>query len=123
MTTIEAKLADAAVAQKSIGAPNRTVFDLLKQQQSEIERALPRHMDADRFARIAMTQLRRTPALLACDAASIISSVMRLAQIGLEPDGRNAYLVPYKTECTPIVSYMGYMELARRSGQVADIYA
>ena len=77
MTTIEAKLADAAVAQKSTGAPNRTVFDLLKQQQSEIERALPRHMDADRFARIAMTQLRRTPALLTCDAASIISSVMR----------------------------------------------
>ena len=102
---------------------NPTVFDLLKRQETEIERALPRHMDADRFARIATTQLRRTPKLMECDAASIIGAVMRLAQVGLEPDGRNAHLVPYGKECTPVIDYRGYMELARRSGQVADIYA
>lgn len=101
----------------------KSVFDLLKGQAAEIERALPKHMDADRFARIAMTQLRRTPKLMQCDAGSIIGSVMRLAQVGLEPDGRNAHLVPFGKECTPVIDYRGYMELARRSGQVADIYA
>lgn len=121
MTNKLAERVENSAAAAKTGQP--TVFDLLKNQQTEIERALPKHMDSDRFARIAMTQLRRTPKLMQCEPMSLIGAVMRLAQVGLEPDGRNAHLVPFGKECTPVIDYRGYMELARRSGQVADIYA
>jgi recombinational DNA repair protein RecT len=43
--------------------------------------------------------------------------------MGLEPDGRNAYLVPYGNECTLIPGYMGLVQLAYRSGEIASIHA
>jgi recombinational DNA repair protein RecT len=36
---------------------------------------------------------------------------------------RQCYLVPYGTECRLEVSYIGYLELARRSGQFRDVDA
>lgn len=49
--------------------------------------------------------------------------------MGLEPDGRNAHLIPYEnrklgiTECQLIVDYKGYVELVMRSGLVSRIHA
>lgn len=119
------KVATARDVQKAGAAPAKsaTVADRIQSQRDEIARALPRHVDADRFTRIALTQVRKTPKLAACEWPSLAAAIMSLAQVGLEPDGRNAHLVPFGRECTPIIDYRGYMELARRSGQVADIYA
>jgi recombination protein RecT len=119
------KVATARDVQKAGGstAKTATVADRIQGQRDEIARALPRHIDADRFTRIVLTQVRKTPKLAACEWPSLAAAIMGLAQVGLEPDGRNAHLVPYGRECTPIIDYRGYMELARRSGQVADIYA
>ena len=49
--------------------------------------------------------------------------LLNLSQMGLEPDGRNAHLIPYGKECTLIVDYKGYAELVMRSGLVASIHA
>jgi recombination protein RecT len=48
---------------------------------------------------------------------------MDSASIGLEPDGRNAHLIPYGKECTLVLDYKGLIELARRSGQVSELGA
>lgn len=50
---------------------------------------------------------------------------MSASQLGLEIGGplAQAYLLPFKTECTLIISYRGMMNLARRSGAVSAIYA
>lgn len=125
MTQLAEKLAnaDTATAAGSPAKRGNTIFDLIERQGPQIARALPAHLSAERFVRIALTQVRRTPRLAACDAASLLGAIMQLAQVGLEPDGRNAHLVPFKNEATAIIDYRGYMELARRSGQIADIYA
>lgn len=49
--------------------------------------------------------------------------LLDLSAAGLEPDGRRAYLIPYGTEATVIISYMGLIELMRRSGDVTSIMA
>ena len=49
--------------------------------------------------------------------------MLDLSSLGIEPDGRRAYLIPYGKECTLIVSYMGLIELIRRSGDVVSIRA
>jgi recombination protein RecT len=63
----------------------------------EIKRALPKHLNADRMSRIALTAFRRTPKLAECDPRSVFAAVIQASQLGLEPDtlGRS-YLIPYK---------------------------
>lgn len=85
--------------------------------------ALPKHLKADRFVRIATTALTRTPKLMECTPASFFKCLLDLSQMGLEPDGRRAHLIPYGKECTLIVDYKGIAELVMRSGLVSSIHA
>jgi len=85
--------------------------------------ALPKHLKPDRFIRIAITAINKNPKLLQCTKASLISCLMDLSQLGLEPDGRKAHLIPYADKCTLIIDYKGLVDLARRSGEIADIHA
>lgn len=98
---------------------------LLEKAKPQIALALPRHLNADRMLRIAMTSVRRTPKLLGCNQQSLLGAIMQSAQLGLEPDGvlGHAYLVPFKEEVQLIVGYKGLVDLARRSGQLSTIFA
>ena len=86
---------------------------------------LPSHFDANRFARIAMSSLRRNPQLLQCSPTSFLSALLQSAALGLEPDTAlgHSYLIPYGKEATLIVGYEGYIDLAYRSGVVTSIHA
>jgi recombination protein RecT len=102
---------------------------LLRQLQPEMERALPKHLTADRMARLALTALRTVKDLDKCTPQSFAACVMACSALGLEcntPLGE-AYLIPRTNhgtkECTLIVGYFGMMSLARRSGMVASIQA
>jgi recombination protein RecT len=90
---------------------------MLKKFQSEIERALPKHLNGDRMARIALTAFRRTPALGKCEPASVFAAVIQASQLGLEPDtlGR-AYLIPYGRECQFVPGWKGLVDLINRAG-------
>lgn len=97
---------------------------LLKAFQSEIARALPRHLNPDRMARIALTEFRKNPRLGQCNPRSVFAAVVQASQMGLEPGLMGqAYLVPYKEECQLIPGYQGLIELVRRSGKVRRIEA
>lgn len=93
---------------------------LLKEFQSEIARALPRHINADRMARIALTEFRRNPKLAQCEPKSIFASVIMGSQLGLEPGVLGqCYLVPYKGECQLIPGWQGLYSLVARAGQAS----
>ena len=86
--------------------------DLIERMKPEIARVLPAHLDPDRFTRIALTLVRKTPALAQCSPASFLGALMTCSELGLEPGvGGEAYLVPYKKECTLIIGYQGYAKL------------
>jgi recombination protein RecT len=89
----------------------------------QFRRALPRHLSPDRFARIAITALTRTPKLQQCTPESLMKCLLDLSAAGLEPDGRRAHLIPYGNECTLIIDYKGLVELIRRSGEVVGLRA
>jgi recombination protein RecT len=98
---------------------------LLEKMKPELMRALPRHMNADRMTRIALTAFRTTPGLLKCEPRSFIASVVQCATLGLEPNTGTgeAYLIPFGANCTVVVGYQGLIKLAKQTGQVVDIYA
>ena len=105
-------------------SPEQTIRHYLERMAPEIQRALPKHLDADRLARIAMTTIRQTPKLLECNIQSLLAAVMQSAQLGLEPNilGQ-AYIIPYGKEAQFIIGYRGMIDLARRSGHIESIYA
>jgi recombination protein RecT len=105
--------------------PNSEFRDVLMKLRPQILAALPKHLDPDRLLRIVLTAVRRTPALMSCSRESVLAAIMQAAQLGLEPDGNLglAYLLPYGNQCQLIVGWKGLIELARRSGLVANITA
>lgn len=98
--------------------------DALKRQ---LIRALPNHMDADRFARVALTELRKNKDLGKCEPVSFLGSLMRAGELGLEvgSDLGQAYLIPRKKEnileCNLMIGYRGMLELIWRSGKIKSI--
>ena len=103
-----------------------------------LEEAKPRHMTAERMARIATTELRKTPKLMACNPMSFLGAVIQCAQLGLEPGNAlgHAYILPFEkrakvngnwqtvdTEAQLIIGYRGMIDLARRSGQILSLSA
>jgi len=90
----------------------QTIGSMIQSLRPEIGRALPRGMDADRMARLALTVLRQTPKLAECSPQSFAGSLLTAAALGLEPGvNGEAYLVPYKRECQLIIGYQGYAKL------------
>lgn len=108
-----------------------TLKGLLTQDniKAQFALALPKHLDPERFSRIAITALTRTPKLQDCTQESFFRCLLDLSALGLEPDGRNAHLIPYKnnkaqtTECQLQIDYKGYVDLVMRSGEVSYIHA
>jgi recombination protein RecT len=103
-------------------AAKDTVAALMLQLKPQIEMALPKHVDIDRFVRAALTEIRKTPELMKCSKVSLMGALMTGAQLGLEfgPLG-HAYMVPFGGEVTFIIGYKGMLDLIRRSGSVSSV--
>jgi len=103
----------------------RDIKDLLQcdQFKQAVRMALPKHLTADRFVRVAINATLRTPKLLNCNKESFFRALMDLSSYGLEPDGRRAHLIPFGNEVQLIIDYKGLVELVRRSGDVSYIHA
>lgn len=91
--------------------------------RAQIERALPRHMSADRMARLTLTAVRKNMNLALCTPASFAGALLTSAALGLEPNvNGECYLVPYRNktaggryEAELIVGYQGYSKLFYQS--------
>jgi phage RecT family recombinase len=97
--------------------------------------AMPKWLNPERMLKVIFSATLRNPALLECTKESILQSVMMCAQLGLEPILGRAYLIPYNNrknidgqwvsvkECQMQPGYQGLIDLAKRSGEIADVYA
>lgn len=109
----------AAVTGKPEEAKDASTFPgMLNQFKDQVAKALPKHINADRMCRIALTAFRLEPKLGKCQPASVFAAVIQAAQLGLEPglNGR-AYLIPYGQECQLVPGWKGMLELANRTGR------
>ena len=114
-----------------------TIYDLIKKMKPEMKNALPKHVDADRLLRIAVTAVRTNPRLLECTQNSLLAGIMLSAQLGLEPNTplQQAFLIPYKRsikendqwykimEVQFQLGYQGILDLCYRTKTFKDIYA
>jgi recombination protein RecT len=149
------KTAAVEQAVQNIAKQPRTVRDLIQgpEFKTALRAVLPRAMRPDRFVRVALTAMMRTPDLAECSRESLFKALLDLSSYGLEPDGRRAHLIPFRNkkmcqcgheqdahkgqecsrcdcrqrrtlvECQLILDYKGLAELVRRSGEVSYIHA
>lgn len=110
---------------------------LLETQSKGISEALPKHVTPERLIKTMLVAANRIPDLLNCTQASIIETINRAAELGLDLSGTlgEAYPVPFKnkvktdggdrwvTQCQLIIGYRGFVKLARQSGEVKRIDA
>lgn len=131
MTTATLKSSLQSKSVNNEKSANNTIFGLMDKFKDQIALALPRHMTADRMARIVTTEVRKTPELLKCNPVSLFGAVIQCSQLGLEPGNNlsHAYLLPFFNSKTKthdvqlIIGYRGMLDLARRSGQIISISA
>lgn len=90
-----------------------------------IKNVASKYMTEDRISKAALLALSRQPKLANCSTISFLTSMMKAAQLDLDFSGATgqAYLIPFKQECTLIVGYQGMIEVAYRSDKVAYIDA
>jgi recombination protein RecT len=88
--------------------------------QSQIALVLPGDVSAARFARAAATALLANPDIASCDNDSIYNALLKSAQDGLLPDGREAALVKFNGKSGAKAQYMpmigGFRKIAAESG-------
>lgn len=135
MSTNQLRQAATGTAVQQQNAAPKTIMEMMASAsvKSQMALAMPRHMTADRLMRIALTEVRKVPALGKCNVQSFMGAIMQCAQLGIEPGAAlgHAYLLPFGNgkasdglaNCQLIIGYRGMIDLARRSGQIVSLNA
>jgi recombination protein RecT len=95
----------------------------LDKMTPQFKAALPSHIDPERFKRVAITAIQTNPDLLKSDRAALLGALVKSAQDGLLPDGREAAIVLFggKPSYMPMVG--GVLKKVRNSGELSTITA
>lgn len=99
-------------------SPTKEFSNFMDRLKPQMGLALPKHMNADRMARLALTAFSSNPEMQRCEFRTIASSLMTAGALGLEPGVNGAgYLIPYKGTCTFVPGWKGLVDLVSRSGR------
>lgn len=107
----------------------KEVENLLAIIQPQFIETLPKQMNSTRFMTIFKNNVLKNPKIAQCSPTSIVMAVLTSAQVGLEPDGKLAALIPYHNKFTGRLElqfqemYQGVVELIYRDGYADSINA
>lgn len=68
------------------------------QFKDRVKASLPKNVDPDRFTRMTITALQNAPELLEADKDSLYLAILKCAETGLSPDGKESALVVFNTK-------------------------
>ncbi|MFI1767461.1 recombinase RecT [Streptomyces sp. NPDC020800] len=128
MSSLKDRVAQASGAADEPQPEQQPVTDLavgdsarqwLQRRTTYFTDALPRHIDQAHFMAVAQAVL---PNLTKCTPASIHQSLLACARFGLEPDGRQAAIIPYGDTATFQPMYEGYIELMYRHPRIDSVH-
>lgn len=94
----------------------------LEKMREPVTSFLPSGITFDAVLWGALTTALGNPDLYLCTSRSILMALVQAVHTGLTL-GRTVFLVPFKKECTMIVHYRGYVELALATGAVRSVFA
>lgn len=86
------------------------------QFSEQVRMALPTTVSVDRFVRATVTAVMQNPEIVKAETASIMQSLIRCAQDGLMPDGREAALVAFGGKAQYLAMIGGLRKIAAEHG-------
>lgn len=101
----------------------QTLMSVLNARKDMFREILPKYLTPERLFRVAQIAMSKNKALLACTPASFVVAMMDCAKSGLEPNGKDAALVPYGNECQFQPMYQGLIKQAVNCGAAKKIGA
>jgi len=110
-------------------SPAQKLGELFKNKKMSIMDIVPKGFNIDRVMNSVISSVSSNKALAECTASSIFMATVSAIRVGIEPNSPLAegYLIPYRNkgvaEAQFQISYRGLINLARRTGDVAVIYA
>lgn len=123
-----AQKAQAPAAQG--GSFQKQLTNQFKNQFKAISSIVPKHVTPERLVRIGMNAVSRNPKLMECSPESIVGAVVNCGVLGVEPNLLgHAYIVPFynnkinRMEAQFQLGYKGLIDLARRTGEMSNVYA
>ena len=123
------KRAESPVTSVTQQKKPQTLQDYVQRMSGQIKMALPANLTPDRFQRIVLSAISSNTKLQECSPQSFLGAMMTAAQLGVEPNTPlgQGYLIPRNSkngmECTFQLGYKGLIDLAYRSGNIANIGA
>ena len=98
--------------------------------KAQLQMVAAKHLQPERMMRVVANAIRATPKLQECEPMSFLGALMHCAAMGLEPNTPlgHAYLIPFEnrrknvTEVQVVIGYKGFIDLARRTGQLSVIH-
>lgn len=125
MEKVQSILASARTKGTMEGLKDADISSVLSTYKSQIAASIPKHLTPERMIQMSATLIARNPKISECSAKSLVGAVMQASVLGLPPiDSLGyCYFVPYGKEVQFQIGYRGYIALARRSGELAKIYA
>jgi recombination protein RecT len=121
-TSSTAALKQVTGIEKKPQSPQDVISGMIKAEMPRIQRLIQNPTMTQRFGQLAMMEIRRNPKLFECDPMSILACLMTSASLGLQLGvGGQAYLIPFKGECTFVPGWKGLMSLMHRT-KAADVW-
>lgn len=91
--------------------------------KERIEAMLPDPKMIDQFMYCAeISYGKNKDAFEKCTPISVINCLVTCAKYGILPDGRNAHLIPYGSDCTVQFDYKGLVHVVVRDGVAKKVY-
>lgn len=103
--------------------PVAVIRQNLNAMAPEFAAALPAHISVEKFTRVAMTAIQNNPDLQNAERRSLFGAIVRLAQDGLLPDGREAAIVLFGKQAQAMPMIAGILKKLRQSGEIAKVSA
>lgn len=122
----------ATQLQEQRANPVTVIRQNLQAMAPEFQAALPKHISVEKFTRTAMTAIQSNPDLQQAERRSLFGAIVKLAQDGLLPDGREAAIVIFNTknkgggwdkkaQAMPMIA--GILKKVRQSGEISTVSA
>ena len=88
---------------------------------SQLEMALPDHIPVEKFQRVIVTAVNKSPALVTADRRTLFTSCVECASDGLVPNGKEAALVMFGQKVVYMPMIAGIYKRVRNSGEVTTL--
>lgn len=113
------------------GLNRKQIQDALTPLLPSMASSLPKHLTGERMFQIVVTAIDQNPAIKDCELSSVVGCIMQASILGFKPVNNlgQVYFIPYndrnsgKKFLQMQIGYKGFIDLARRSGQIKMLYA